>query len=146
MTKIKSLLGLFVFLSFCLMAFNTAKAVEAPSVSASANKKTYSAGESGVLTLKFKTGAHVKIPKDPEIEITITEGADGTGLQDYSGNGAGDDYLKTPTVKYNFTVPSGAASGSTVTIKGTVKFGYCNSDDGVCKLSTKNFTAKIKVK
>lgn len=145
MTKIKSLLAIFVVTALCLASFSSAMAAEAPGVSASANKKSYSAGESGVLTIKFKTGAHVKIPKDPEIEITV-EGADGNGLQDYSGNGAGDDYLKSPSVKYNFTVPAGATSGSTITIKGKVKFGYCNSDDGVCKISTKNFTAKIKVK
>ena len=146
MTKIKTLSALFIVLSFCLMGFTSAMAVEAPNVSASANKKTYSAGESGVLTIKFKTSAHVKIPKDPEIEITVTEGAEGSGMQDYSGNGAGDDYLKTPQVKYNFTVPAGATSGSTITIKGKVKFGYCNSSDGICKIGTKNFTAKIKVK
>ena len=144
MTKIKSLLALFVFASICLTGFSSAMAVEAPTVSASANKKSFSAGESGVLTLKFKTGAHVKIPKDPEVEITITDGVDGSGLQDYSG---GDDYLTSPaSVKYNFTVPPGAASGSTITIKGKIKFGYCNSDDGVCKITTKKFTAKIKVK
>lgn len=145
MTKIKSLLALFVVLSFCLTGFSTAMAAEAPSVSASVNKKSLSAGESGVITIKFKTAAHVKIPKDPEIEVTL-EGADANGMQDYSGNGAGDDYLKNPSVKYNFTVPAGAVSGSTITIKGKVKFGYCNSDDGVCKIATKNFTAKVKVK
>ena len=145
MTKIKSLLALFVFLSFCFMGFSSAKAVEAPSVSVSANKKAFTAGESGVLTLKFKTTAHVKIPKDPEVEITITDGIEGGALQDYTGGS--DDYLSSPAqVKYNFTVPSGAASGSTITIKGKVKFGYCNSDDGVCKITTKNFTAKIRVK
>jgi hypothetical protein len=145
MTKIKSLLALFIVASFFLMSFNSAMAAESPNVSVSANKKTYSPGESGVLTFKFKTGAHVKIPKDPEIEVTL-EGADGSGMQDYSGNGAGDDYLKNPQVKYNFTIPAGATSGSTITIKGKVKFGYCNSDDGVCKIATKNFTAKVRVK
>ncbi|MBS1493043.1 MAG: hypothetical protein JST55_06020 [Bacteroidetes bacterium] len=145
MTKIKSLLALFVFASFCLMGFSSAMAVEAPSVSATTNKKSFSPGESGVLTLKFKTGDHVKIPKDPEIEVTITDGVDAGSLQDYAGGS--DDYLSSPaSVKYNFTVPSGAASGTTITIKGKVKFGYCNSADGVCKIGTKNFTAKIKVK
>jgi len=145
MPKIKTLLALLIFSSICLMGFNSAKAVEAPNVTANANKKSYSAGESGVLTIKFKTKEHVKIPKDPEIEVTISEGVDGNGLQNYTGGG--DDYLSNPAqVKFNFTVPSGAASGSTITIKGKVKFGYCNSDDGVCKIGTKNFTAKIKVK
>lgn len=146
MTKIKSLLALFVFIAICTIGFSSLQAAEAPNVSASANKKSFSAGESGVLTIKFKTGDHVKIPKDPEIEVTITDGVDGNGVQDYSANGTGDDYLKTPQVKYNFTIPSGAASGSTITIKGKVKFGYCNSADGVCKIGTKNFTAKVKVK
>ncbi|MBS1513484.1 MAG: hypothetical protein JSS63_00530 [Bacteroidetes bacterium] len=144
MTKIKSLLAIFVMAFFCLSALGTANAAEVPGVSASANKKSYTAGESGVLTIKFKTGDHVKIPKDPEIEVTITDGVSGNGLQNVSG---GDDYLSNPAqVKFNFTVPSGAASGSTITIKGKVKFGYCNSDNGVCKIGTKNFTAKIKVK
>lgn len=145
MLKIKALLALFVFSSFCLMGFNSAKAVEAPNVTAKTNKKSYSPGESGVLTIKFKTTDHVKIPKDPEIEVTITDGVDGSGLQNYAGGA--DDYLSNPAqVKFNFTVPSGAASGSTITIKGKVKFGYCNSDDGVCKIGTKNFTAKVKIK
>ena len=146
MTKNKSLLALFIALSFCLTGLNSAFAADAPIVSATPNKKSYSIGESGVLNISFKTGKHVKIPKDPEIEVTITDGIDGGTMQDYSSNGGGDDYLKTPLVKYNFTIPSGAASGSTITIKGKVKFGYCNSDDGVCKIGTKNFTAKIKVK
>lgn len=145
MTKNKSILAVLLFFFFCAAGFNSVIAAEAPAVSASANKKSYSAGESGVITIKFKTGDHVKIPKDPEIEVTITDGIDGGSLQDYSSNGSGDDYLKTPQVKYNFTVPQGAASGSTITIKGKVKFGYCNSEDGVCKIGTKNFTAKIKV-
>lgn len=144
MLKIKALLAFLVFSAFCLTGFNSAKAVEAPNVTANSNKKSYSAGESGVLTIKFKTTAHVKIPKDPEIEVTISEGVDGSGLQNYAGGS--DDYLSPAQVKFNFTVPSGAASGSTITIKGKVKFGYCNSDDGVCKIGTKNFTAKIKVK
>jgi len=142
MRHFKSLLSLFVIICFVFSA-TAAFAVEAPAVSASANKKSYAPGETGVLTIKFKTGAHVKIPKDPEVEVTL-EGADGNGLQDYTGGG--DDYIAGSKVKYNFTVPSGAVSGSTITVKGKVKFGYCNSDDGVCKLATKNFTAKIKVK
>jgi hypothetical protein len=55
-------------------------------------------------------------------------------------------YINGSKVKYNFTVPKGAASGSTITVSGNVKFGYCTTSDGVCRLANKNFSAKIKVK
>ena len=143
MTKNKSLLALFIALTFCLTGLNSAFAADAPIVSAVPNKKSYSVGESGTLTINFKTGKKIKIPKDPEIEVTIEDGVSGAGMQDYSGNGAGDDYLKTAHVVYNFTVPQGAHG--TITIHGKVKFGYCNSEDGVCKIATKTFSAKIKI-
>lgn len=127
------------------MGFNLATAQAVPGISASANKKTFSPGESGVLTINFKTGAKVKIPKDPEIIVNLTSSEiEGQGLQDYTG-GEGD-YINNSKVKYNFTIPSNAASGSTITISGSVKFGYCSTNDGVCKIATKNFTAKVKVK
>ncbi|HMS34256.1 MAG TPA: hypothetical protein PKC91_09225 [Ignavibacteria bacterium] len=133
----------FVFIPFT--GINIANAKDAPGLSATPNKKSYSPGESGVLTLSFKTGAHVKIPKDPEVTVNLTsEDVMGQGLQDYSGDEG--DYISNSKVKYNFTVPEGAASGSTLTISGTVKFGYCTTSDGVCKLGNRNFTAKIKVK
>ncbi|MDZ4711274.1 MAG: hypothetical protein SGI89_03000 [bacterium] len=131
--------------AFLLFATANVYSQSAPSVSASANKKSYTAGESGVLTLNFKTGSKVKIPKDPGVTMNLTTGdIEGQGFQDYSG-GEGD-YINNSKVKYNFTVPSGAASGSTITISGSVKFGYCTTSDGVCKLATKNFTAKVRVK
>ncbi|MEO8446147.1 MAG: hypothetical protein ABI528_01560 [bacterium] len=134
-----------VIAAFLLFATANVYSQSAPSVYASANKKSYNAGESGVLTLNFKTGAKVKIPKDPGITMNLTTAdIEGQGFQDYSG-GEGD-YINNSKVKYNFTVPSGAASGSTITISGSVKFGYCTTSDGVCKLATKNFTAKVKVK
>ena len=127
------------------MGFSYTVAKDAPGISATPNKKSYNPGESGVLTLSFKTGAHVKIPKDPEVTVNLTsEDVMGQGLQDYSGDEG--DYISNSKVKYNFTVPEGAASGSTLTISGTVKFGYCTTSDGVCKLGNRNFTAKIKVK
>jgi hypothetical protein len=127
------------------MGINNANAKDAPGISATPNKKSYNPGESGVLTLSFKTGAHVKIPKDPEVTINLTsEDVMGQGLQDYSGDEG--DYISNSKVKYNFTVPEGAERGSTLTISGTVKFGYCTTSDGVCKLGNRNFTAKVKVK
>ncbi len=118
---------------------------DAPAIYASPNKKSYSPGESGVLTLTFKTGSKLKIPKDPEVTVSLTsDDVEGQGLQDYSGSDG--DYITNSKVKYNFTVPGGAVSGSTLTISGNVKFGYCSSVDGVCKLGNQTFSAKIKVK
>ncbi|MBK8550820.1 MAG: hypothetical protein IPL53_07060 [Ignavibacteria bacterium] len=127
-----------------IFAVNFANAQTAPSVSAIPNKKSYSPGESGVLTLTFKTGSKVKIPKDPEVTVNLSGDIEAGGLQDYSG-GEGD-YISGSKVKYNFTVPGNAASGSTITVSGSVKFGYCTVTDGVCKIGNKEFTAKIRVK
>jgi len=126
-------------------AFSFANAQSTPGVTASANKKSYNPGESGFLTISFKTGAKVKIPKEPELVINLTsEEVEAGGLQDYTGGDG--DYISNSKVKYNFTVRAGAASGSTLTVSGSVKFGYCSTKDGVCKIATKNFTAKVKVK
>lgn len=124
---------------------NVSDAQNAPSVSASLNKKTYSPGESGILTLNFKTGSKVKIPKDPGIDLELTTSdINGQGFQDYSGGES--DYISNSKVKYNFTVNSSAAEGSTVTVSGNVKFGYCTTADGVCKIATKSFSVKAKIK
>lgn len=118
---------------------------DAPGISAIPNKKSYSPGESGVLTISFKTGSKVKIPKDPEVTVELTTSdVEGSGVQDYSGGDG--DYISGSKVKYNFTVPGSAASGSTLTVSGNVRFGYCTTSDGVCKLGNRSFTAKIKVK
>lgn len=120
-------------------AFSQAK----PNISVWTNKKSYNPGETGVLYIKFKTASGVKIPKVPNINVTINSGVEGAGMQDYSGNGAGE-YLGNNTVKYNFTVPSNA-NGS-VKISGKVKYGYCNSSDGICKIGNSNFSKNISVK
>ncbi len=68
-----------------LMGFNVYKS-DAPAVSATADKKSYSPGESGVLTISFKTTSKVKIPKEPEVAVNITsDNIEGQGVQDYSG-------------------------------------------------------------
>lgn len=146
MKRVKfSAILLAVMLVIPFMGFDSADKQDAPPVSVSANKKSYSPGESGVLTISFKTGSKIKIPKDPEVSVNLTSGdVEAGGLQDYSGGDG--DYISGSKVKYNFTVPAGAASGSTLTISGTVKFGYCTTSDGVCKLGSRNFTAKVKVK
>lgn len=146
MNKVRFPATFLVILLIILSAgFNYSENSSAPSISASPNKKSYKPGESGVLILTFKTGAKVKIPKDPEVTVNLTSGeVEGQGLQDYSG-GEGD-YISKSKVNYNFTVPADAASGSTLTISGNVKFGYCSATDGVCKIGNQSFTAKIKVK
>ncbi|MCY7361965.1 MAG: hypothetical protein LH629_07870, partial [Ignavibacteria bacterium] len=92
-----------------------------------------------------KTGSKVKIPKDPEVVVNLSSGdLEGQGLQDYSGGDG--DYISNSKEKYNFKDPDGAESGSTITVSGSVKFGYCSTSDGVCKIGNKDFTAKIKIK
>lgn len=145
----KFLTLLFVtFLMFPLLSFNNfdndLHKKDAPGVSAIPNKKSYSPGESGVLTLSFKTGSKVKIPKDPPVSVELSGDIEANGLQDYSGDDG--DYINGSKVRYNFTVPSGAASGSTISISGSVRFGYCTTSDGVCKIGNRNFSAKIRVK
>jgi len=115
-----------------------------PGISVSKNKKSFKPGDIGILTIKFKTGNNVKIPKEPPIDVTITsDNINGQGVQDYSGGD--DDYLTNDIVKYKFTVPGNAETGD-YTITGTVKFGYCSSESGVCKLGNKSFSVKIKVR
>lgn len=116
-------------------------AQSAPNVKVTLAKKSYKPGETGTLIIKFIHGKDIKIPKEPEIEISLT-GVKGTGLQPVGG----EEYIPSSKVKYNFTVPSDAQSNSQITISGSVKFGYCNSESGVCKIGNKSFTAKLKVK
>jgi hypothetical protein len=132
-----------VILLFVIAFSNTAKA-QVPSISAKASPKTLSAGDKSVLTITFKTSSGIKISKEPEIEVTLTgEDVEGVKLQDYSGY-PGGDYLDGKQIKYNFKVSSDATAGTkTLTVK--VKFAYCSSESGVCKITTKTTTTKIKV-
>jgi len=117
----------------------------APGVSASVNKKSYSPGETGIITLTFKTGSKVKIPKEPGVTMDLTTGEiEGIGFQDYSGGDG--DYIDNSKVKYEFKVPDNTASGSTINVTGKVKFGYCTVSDGVCKMANQGFSTKVKVK
>ena len=138
----KSILVVLVLSLFTVITSKT-YGQSAPKVSVSVSKRSFNPGESGVLTIKFKTGSQVKIPKEPPIDVSVS-GVNGDGLQDYSG-GEGD-YLSNNQVKYNFTVPGDAESGSSITIQGSVKFGYCSTESGVCKIGKQNFSVKIKVK
>lgn len=141
MNKYKSLI--ISFLALIFLSSNYLYSQTQPGVSVWANKKSFSPGESGVLMIKFKTGAKVKIPRDPAVTVSISSGVNGNGLQNISGSG---DYIDSKLVKYNFTVPSDAVSGTKIKITGTVKFGYCSAEDETCKIGNSNFTTSIKVK
>jgi hypothetical protein len=136
------LLSLLTLLTLSFTSIDKVFAQDMPGVSVWTNKKSYSPGESGVLFIKFKTGAKVKIPKEPEIQVNLTNSdVQGAGLQIPGGGG---EYLPSGQIKYTFTVPSNASGN--VTIAGNVKFGYCNSDNGVCKMGNKNFSITRTVK
>ncbi len=106
-----------------------------PTVTVSTNKSSYKAGETGTLII---------IPVEPEIEVTLNSSdVEGLGLQPVSSEGG---YLKPAQVKYKFKVSSNVTKGSSVTISGSIKFGYCNEDSGICKIGTKNFTKTIQIK
>ena len=137
-----------VFLVVAALAFSiqnaySAVSPEAPKLSVTTNKKTFAPGESGYITIKFKKGEHVKIPKDPPVVVTIN-GVSNDGLDDYSDEAG--DYINSGIVRLKFTVPSDAAIGTTIKAIGFVKFGYCSTDDGTCRLAKQNYSVKIKVK
>ena len=127
---------------FFTLGFYDSFAQTAPKIKVSLNKKSLNPGDRGVLTIKFKTAENVKIPKEPEIDVSVT-GVTGTGLESYQGEG---DYLNPEQVKYDFSVPDDAESGTTIKINGTVKYGYCNSETGICKKGSNNFSISLKVK
>jgi len=131
---------IFVFaLSF--LAFSNADSQTLPKISVKTNKKAYKPGESGFITIKFKTASDVKIPTEPQVEVTLT-GVTGGSLQGYPGG----EYIESKQVKYSFTVGNDAESGSTITITGKVKFGYCDAGSGICKIGNQKFSVKIKIK
>lgn len=141
MLKKSILISVIFAFALTFMAFSNADSQTIPKISVKTNKKTYKSGESGVLTIKFKTASTVKIPTEPQVEINL-KGVTGGSLQGYPGG----DYNESKQVKYTFTVGSSEESGSTITISGSVKFGYCNSETGICKIGTQKFSVKIKIK
>jgi len=146
MLKKSLVLSLIAILAIVFLNFSNSYSQNLPKVTCSLSKKSYSPGGSGIITIKIKPGEGVKIPKEPQIEVTLTgDGVNGTGLQDYSG-APGGDYLSNPTLKYNFTVSSNATSGTTISVKVKVKFGYCSTESGICKIGTRTSTLKLKVK
>jgi ABC-type Fe3+-hydroxamate transport system substrate-binding protein len=140
-------LSLLVFLLAIAFVFTTVAdsySQETPTVSSKLNKKSYKPGETGFITIKFKTAKTVKIPVEPEVEVTLNgSNIEGIGVQ--SANSSGE-YLSPAQVKYKFKVSNNATSGSSIDVTGTVKFGYCNADSGICKIATKNISFTVKVK
>jgi hypothetical protein len=133
-----------VIVLFMLFAISNVYSQTIPGLSVKVNKKSFKPGSSGVLTITFKAGKGVKIPKEPQIEVNLSgDGITGNGLQDYSG--CEGDYITSKTIKYNFSISADAESGSTIKLKGSVKFGYCSSETGICKIGNKSFSVKIKV-
>jgi hypothetical protein len=141
MLKKSFLIGVIFAFALSFLAFSNADSQTLPKISVKTNKKAYKPGESGVLTIKFKTASETKIPTEPQVEVTLS-GVNGGSLQGYPGG----DYIESKMVKYSFTVGSDASSDSQVTISGTVKFGYCDYSTGKCKIGSQKFSVKIKIK
>lgn len=141
MLKKSLFLSVIIAFAFSFLALSAAEAQSVPKISVSVNKKKFKPGESGVLTIKFKPAEHVKIPTEPNVEVTLS-GVTGGDFQGYPGG----DYIESKQVKYTFTVGNDAESGTTITISGSVKFGYCNSETGICKIGTQKFSTKINIK
>ena len=123
---------------------NSASAQSSPTLKVTATKSVKPGG-TGTLTIKFKHGSKVKIPKEPAIEVLLN--SDGiTLIGDAIFTTNDEDYITNSTIKYKFKVSSNATSGSTIQISGTVKFGYCSTETGTCKMGNQSFTATVKVK
>lgn len=131
-----------VFAAFSIN--NSVNAQSSPTLNVSVSKSVKPGGV-GTLTIKFKHGPKVKIPGEPPIEITLNgEGITAQGDPIFSTDAEG--YIKNSKVSYKFKVSSSAQSGSTISISGKVKFGYCSTESGVCKFGDQNFTVSVKVK
>lgn len=130
---------------FAVLTANTSVfAQSSPTLSVSVSKSVKPGGV-GTLTIKFKHGPKVKIPSEPAIEITLNgEGITGQGEPSFTSDAEG--YINNSKITYKFKVSSDAQSGSTISLSGKVKFGYCSTETGVCKFGDQNFTVSVKVK
>lgn len=142
----KRILAVVLLISFfaVLSISNSASAQSSPTLKVSVTKSV-KAGGTGTITIKFKHGNKVKIPQEPAIEVSISgDGITGSGSPMFSANDEG--YITNSTIKYKFKVSGNATSGSTVQISGTVKFGYCSTETGTCKMGNQSFTTSVKIK
>lgn len=144
MTKKLILAALILSIFAVLSVNNSVNAQSGPTLSVSVSKSV-KPGSVGTLTIKFKHGPKVKIPGEPPIEITLNgEGITAQGNPIFSTDAEG--YIKNSKVTYKFKVSSDAQTGTTISLSGRVKFGYCSTETGVCKFGDKNFTVNVKVK
>jgi hypothetical protein len=142
----KRILAVVLLISFFAVfsISSEASAQSSPTLKVSVTKSVKPGG-TGTLTIKFKHGNKVKIPQEPAIEVSISgDGITGSGSPTFSANEEG--YITNSTIKYKFKVSGNATSGSTVQISGTVKFGYCSTETGTCKMGNQSFTASVKIK
>jgi hypothetical protein len=142
----KRILAVILLISFfaVLTISNSASAQSSPTLKVSVSKSVKPGG-TGTLTIKFKHSNKVKIPQEPAIDVSIS--GDGiTGVGDPTFSADEDGYIINSTIKYKFKVSSNATSGSTIQISGTVKFGYCSTETGTCKMGNQSFTVSVKVK
>jgi hypothetical protein len=142
----KRILAVVLLVSFfaVLSLSNLASAQSSPTLKVSVSKSVKPGG-TGTLTIKFKHGNKVKIPQEPAIEVSISgDGITGSGDPTFSADEEG--YIINSTIKYKFKVSGNATSGSTVQISGTVKFGYCSTETGTCKMGNQSFTVSVKIK
>lgn len=132
-------------LVFTFVSFRTEEAVaqQKPTISVSTNKKSYSPGETVRMTIRFNTAKGVKIPKEPPISVTITEGNISGELQDYTAGGG--EYINNSRVVYRFVIPQNTPKGQ-LKVSGRINYGYCNESDGICKLGNNTFTRNITIK
>lgn len=132
-------------LVFTLISFKAeeATAQQKPTISVSTNKKSYSPGETVRMTIRFNTAKGVKIPKEPPISITITEGNISGNLNDYTAGSS--EYINNSRVVYSFVIPNNTKKGQ-LKISGKINYGYCNESDGICKLGNNTFTRNITIK
>lgn len=139
-----TLLVFLIAIAFVFASVADSYSQATPTLSVKLNKKSYKPGDSGLLTIKFKTAKTVKIPKEPEMEVTLNgSNIEGIGLQVTNSSG---EYISPAQVKYKFKVSGNASSGTSINVTGTVKFGYCNADSGICKIATKDISFTVKVK
>jgi hypothetical protein len=142
----KRILAVILLISFfaVLTISNSASAQSSPTLKVSVSKSVKPGG-TGTLTIKFKHSNKVKIPSEPPIEVSISgDGITGGGDPTFSADE--DGYITNSTIKYKFKVSSNATSGSTIQISGTVKFGYCSTETGTCKMGNQSFTVSVNVK
>ena len=141
----KRILAVVLLISFFAVfsMSSEASAQSSPTLKVSVTKSVKPGG-TGTLTIKFKHGNKVKIPQEPAIEVSISgDGITGSGSPTFSANDEG--YITNSTIKYKFKVSGNATSGSTVQISGTVKFGYCSTETGTCKMGNQSFTTSVKI-